>query len=143
MESGIKRQYLSSKFETTNELLGISNVSADPASVSILPWIPKTTAAVAVRLLELDASIMYIKPEKAEPSEDNEVKEYVVRYFLFYFPLLTHCMPADCGFVKWCMPILNAEQLDKYIAIVCFLQILLVVSVKLLTGHMFHVLNLL
>ncbi|KAL5839479.1 hypothetical protein ACOSQ4_012087 [Xanthoceras sorbifolium] len=77
LESGVKRHYLSSNFETTKELLGISNVSADPASVSILPWIPKTTAAVAVRLLELDASIMYIKPEKVEPSEDSEVKEYV------------------------------------------------------------------
>ncbi|KAK3207089.1 hypothetical protein Dsin_021135 [Dipteronia sinensis] len=77
LESGIKRHYLSSNFETTRELLGISDVTADLASVSIIPWIPKTTAAVAVRLLELDASIMYIKPEKAEPSEDNEVKEYV------------------------------------------------------------------
>ncbi|KAJ0018948.1 hypothetical protein Pint_10515 [Pistacia integerrima] len=76
-ESGIKRQYLSSNFETTKELLGSSVLSADAASVPILPWIPKTTAAVALRLLELDVSIMYVKPEKVEPLEDKEVKEYV------------------------------------------------------------------
>lgn len=84
-ESGIKRQYLSSNFETTKEFLGSSVLSADAGSVPILPWIPKTTAAVALRLLELDASIMYVKPEKAEPIEDKEVKEYVVSsFFLSY-----------------------------------------------------------
>lgn len=82
LESGIKRQYLLSKFETTKELLGVSNLSTDPAFISILPWIPKAAAAVAVRLLELDASIMYIKPEKAEPFEDK-VKEYAVRKLFF------------------------------------------------------------
>ncbi|KAJ4703536.1 Homeobox domain-containing protein/DDT domain-containing protein [Melia azedarach] len=78
LESGIKRQYFSSNFETTKELLGSSVMSGDPWSVPILPWIPKTTAAVALRLLELDASIMYVKPEKAETFEDKEVHESVM-----------------------------------------------------------------
>ncbi|XP_044461599.1 homeobox-DDT domain protein RLT1-like isoform X2 [Mangifera indica] len=77
-ESGIKRQHLSSNFETTNELLGSSVLSANAGPVPILPWIPKTTAAVALRLLDLDASIMYVKPEKAEPLEYKEVREYVL-----------------------------------------------------------------
>ncbi|KAL9452464.1 hypothetical protein AB3S75_008284 [Citrus x aurantiifolia] len=79
LESGIKRSYLSSNFETTKELLGSSFTCADPWSVPILPWIPKTTAAVALRLLELDASIMYVKPEKPEHfEEDKEANERVI-----------------------------------------------------------------
>ncbi|KAJ6402124.1 hypothetical protein OIU84_014246 [Salix udensis] len=83
-ESAIKRQRLSSNFETTKELLGSSvssgsaaHDSASLGSVSLLPWMPKTSAAMALRLFELDASIIYVKNEKPEPSTDKSVKVYM------------------------------------------------------------------
>ncbi|KAF9672382.1 hypothetical protein SADUNF_Sadunf11G0036000 [Salix dunnii] len=83
-ESAIKRERLSSNFETTKELLGSSALAGsaahDSASlglVPVLPWMPKTTAAVALRLFELDASIIYVKEEKPEPSADKPVKLYM------------------------------------------------------------------
>ncbi|KAJ6925913.1 homeobox-DDT domain protein RLT1 isoform X2 [Populus alba x Populus x berolinensis] len=83
-ESAIKRERLSSNFETTKELLGPSSSSGSAAhdsaslgSVSLLPWMPKTSAAVALRLFELDASIIYVKNEKPEPSTDKSVKVYM------------------------------------------------------------------
>ncbi|KAG6777081.1 hypothetical protein POTOM_016883 [Populus tomentosa] len=86
-ESAIKRERLSSNFETTKELLGPSASSGSAArdsaslgSVSLLPWMPKTSAAVALRLFELDASIIYVKNEKPEPSTDKSVKVYMGSY---------------------------------------------------------------
>ncbi|XP_065878356.1 homeobox-DDT domain protein RLT1 isoform X2 [Euphorbia lathyris] len=85
LESAVKRDCLSTNFEMTKELLGSSSSlqsalfgSADLGSVTVLPWIPKTTAAVALRLFDLDASVTYIKQEKAEPSEDKPVKLYML-----------------------------------------------------------------
>lgn len=87
-ESSIKRDCLSSNFEMTKELLGSSTLSgsavydsASLESVRVLSWIPKTTAAVALRLFELDASVIYIQQERAEPSEDKSVKVYMVSLF--------------------------------------------------------------
>ncbi|XWS15781.1 hypothetical protein CRYUN_Cryun34aG0031200 [Craigia yunnanensis] len=77
LEGAIKRDYLSSNFETTKELLGFSLRSESDSTDSVLPWIPQTTAAVALRLLELDVSIMYVKQEKVEPSENKEARAYI------------------------------------------------------------------
>ncbi|XP_022720447.1 homeobox-DDT domain protein RLT1-like isoform X2 [Durio zibethinus] len=77
LESAIKRDHLSSNFETTNELLGSILLSERDSTDSVLPWIPQTTAAVALRLLELDASLMYVKREKAEPYENKEARAYI------------------------------------------------------------------
>ncbi|KAE8674264.1 DNAJ heat shock family protein [Hibiscus syriacus] len=77
LESAVKRDYLSSNFKTTKELLGSTLQSESDATDSVLPWIPQTTAAVALRLLELDASIMYVKPAKVEPSESKEARAYI------------------------------------------------------------------
>ncbi|KAJ9136123.1 hypothetical protein P3X46_033231 [Hevea brasiliensis] len=84
LESAIKRDYLSANFEMTKELLGSATSaqsalygSTDLGSVPVLPWIPKTTAAVALRLFELDGSVAYIQHEKAELSEDKPVKVYM------------------------------------------------------------------
>ncbi|XP_058202089.1 homeobox-DDT domain protein RLT1 isoform X2 [Rhododendron vialii] len=71
----IKRGFLSTNFETTDELLASSAVSgrgANPGSVPQLPWIPQTTAAVALRLLELDGSISYNLDQKVEILENKE-----------------------------------------------------------------------
>lgn len=35
--------------------------STDPESVAVLPWVPLTTAALSLRLLEIDSSISYVK----------------------------------------------------------------------------------
>ncbi|XVF25750.1 hypothetical protein REPUB_Repub13aG0240500 [Reevesia pubescens] len=77
LESAIKRDYLSSNFETTKELLSSNLQSENDFTDSVLPWIPQTTAAVALRLLELDSSIMYVKQEKVEPSENKEARAYI------------------------------------------------------------------
>ncbi|KAA8515215.1 hypothetical protein F0562_018394 [Nyssa sinensis] len=83
-EGFIRRDCLSSNFETTEELLGCcprsgSDVcdSANPESVPQLPWIPQTTAAVALRLLELDGSISYIPNLKAEPHNVKEAEDFI------------------------------------------------------------------
>lgn len=88
LENATKRDFLSANFEMTKELLGtsISTESAlfgstDLGPLPVLPWIPKTTAAVALRLFELDGSITYIQHEKAEPSEDKSAKVHLVSFF--------------------------------------------------------------
>lgn len=87
LESAIKRDHLLSNFETTKELLGSNLQSESDSSVSVLPWIPETTAAVALRLLELDVSIMCVKQEKVEPSENKEARAYIVSVSVPLIPL--------------------------------------------------------
>lgn len=92
-EGAIKRDNLSSSFETTEELLNYcasSKVSgfdfAHPGSVSRLPWIPQTTAAVALRLLELDASILHCELEKPKLPDEKKVEHFIVELsFPFIF----------------------------------------------------------
>ncbi|KAK6919642.1 WHIM2 domain [Dillenia turbinata] len=74
LEAILKGDFLSSNFETTNELLGSSNASESAVlneTVRVLPWIPQTAAAVALRLLELDASISYMPHQKVESLKDK------------------------------------------------------------------------
>ncbi|KAH6773670.1 hypothetical protein C2S51_012074 [Perilla frutescens var. frutescens] len=79
-EAVIKRDYLSADFETTEELLSVSdsrcavNNSNFTGSVPQLPWIPKTTAAAALRLFELDASVFYTPSQKAESLDEKKVE---------------------------------------------------------------------
>ncbi|XP_073058613.1 homeobox-DDT domain protein RLT1-like [Primulina eburnea] len=79
-EGAIKRDYLSADFETTEELLcycassrGATYEYVCSGSVPQLPWIPETTAAVALRLFELDSSIFYTPNQKAESHEEKKV----------------------------------------------------------------------
>ncbi|KAL5793714.1 hypothetical protein ACOSP7_002308 [Xanthoceras sorbifolium] len=77
LESAIMRDYLSTSFQTTSELLDSCNMSAhadfsSPEFVSILPWVPQTTAAVALRLMELDASISYMPDQHVESQKGKE-----------------------------------------------------------------------
>ncbi|KAH1208250.1 Homeobox-DDT domain protein RLT1 [Glycine max] len=67
-ERSLRRDFLSSNFSTTDKLLGSSSMSersvqvlTDPESVAVLPWVPLTTAALSLRLLEIDSSISYVK----------------------------------------------------------------------------------
>ncbi|WOL11018.1 hypothetical protein Cni_G19779 [Canna indica] len=78
LEGAIKKDFLSSNFETTTELLsstqGIASdiFSAHSGSVPVLPWVPDTSAAVALRLLDLDSSISYMLNEKMESHKEKE-----------------------------------------------------------------------
>lgn len=94
-ESVIKRDFLKSDFTTTDEHLSSCSISgniihdpADIGSVLTLPWIPRTSAAVALRLYEVDASIYYIGCEKPEPDQDKEVGEHIVSIFSIIASLL-------------------------------------------------------
>ncbi|XP_009781785.1 homeobox-DDT domain protein RLT1 isoform X1 [Nicotiana sylvestris] len=80
LEGVIKRDYLSADYETAEELMGLCALSINaacestfPGSVPQLPWIPQTTGAVALRLLELDASISYDPQQKTEAELKNKV----------------------------------------------------------------------
>ncbi|KAF3583376.1 hypothetical protein F2Q69_00028214 [Brassica cretica] len=75
LESAIKKESLSSNFLSAKELLGAAGATADPGSVDVFPWIPKTVSAVALRLSDLDASIVYVKPEKPEPVPEDEKEQ--------------------------------------------------------------------
>ncbi|GKU93030.1 hypothetical protein SLEP1_g6668 [Rubroshorea leprosula] len=82
LEESIKRDYLSSLYETTSELLPSSNPSdnvSNLGAVTILPWIPQTTAAVALRLSEFDASISYTLDQRVDSQEDKGVGEFMLR----------------------------------------------------------------
>lgn len=83
-EGVIKRDHLSSDFETTEELLGycamskgVAYNSARSGYVLQLPWIPQTAAAVALRFFELDAAIFYRLREKPESSEEKKVENFI------------------------------------------------------------------
>ncbi|KAK8265184.1 hypothetical protein V6Z11_D12G162000 [Gossypium hirsutum] len=84
LESSIRRDYLSSKFETTSEVLSPSNLSGHHVdysfnleAVPVLPWIPKTTAAVALRLMEFNAAISYTLTQGAETKRDRGAEEFM------------------------------------------------------------------
>ncbi|KAL0319822.1 UNVERIFIED_CONTAM: hypothetical protein Sradi_5243700 [Sesamum radiatum] len=61
LENSIKKDFLSANNETTCEILSSRKIVADsfsgPEETSVLPWIPQTTSAVALQLMELDSSI--------------------------------------------------------------------------------------
>ncbi|XP_027345638.1 homeobox-DDT domain protein RLT2 isoform X2 [Abrus precatorius] len=80
LEGAIKRDYLSSNYETTSELLSSikspgfpTNDSIDGERIPVLPWVPYTTAAVALRLLELDACIFYTSQQKLESQKNKKI----------------------------------------------------------------------
>lgn len=88
-ESALKRDFISSTFSTTEELLGLSTTSEcpmDPELVSVVPWVPRTTAAVSLRLLEFDASVMYV--QQPEPRGEKEVYAVSLSFFLVFIRLI-------------------------------------------------------
>lgn len=85
LEEALKPDYLSSNFETTKELLASSvkhgrtvdnTYAANSGEVHVLSWVPRTTAAVGLRLMELDASISYMLQPKVQSHKDKEASEY-------------------------------------------------------------------
>lgn len=89
-EGGIKRDWLTSDFETTTELNSCTFpgkiMTQSDESVPWLPWIPRTSAAVALRLFELDTSIFYNQHQKAEAHKMEEAGKFEVEFFnLLYY----------------------------------------------------------
>jgi hypothetical protein len=79
----MKRDYLSSNYETSSELLRSSDPSGCAAyfnteTVPVLPWLPQTTAAVALRVIEFDASISYMLHQKPEAHKDRSTRSFIV-----------------------------------------------------------------
>ncbi|KAH6780630.1 hypothetical protein C2S52_011867 [Perilla frutescens var. hirtella] len=79
LEDGIKREFLLVNYETTSEILSSSKVagcrtdtSSRPQMVPILPWMPRTAPAVALRLMDLDTSIYYTNGQKETCQKDDE-----------------------------------------------------------------------
>ncbi|XP_062206469.1 homeobox-DDT domain protein RLT2-like isoform X2 [Phragmites australis] len=73
LEGAIRRDYLSSDFETTSECLNSNsqdipsqNPLGQAGSAAVLPWVPDTTAAVMLRMLDLDSAVSYIQNQKTE-----------------------------------------------------------------------------
>ncbi|KAL0320102.1 UNVERIFIED_CONTAM: Homeobox-DDT domain protein RLT2 [Sesamum radiatum] len=76
LENSIKKDFLSANYETTSEILSSRKIVADsfsgPEEISVLPWIPQTTSAVALQLMELDSSIYYTVHEKEYCQKDSQ-----------------------------------------------------------------------
>lgn len=63
LESAIQQDWLSRRFESAKEQ--IESASVDSGTLStVLPWVPRTTAAVAMRLLEFDSALYYNAEQK-------------------------------------------------------------------------------
>ncbi|XP_010538181.1 PREDICTED: homeobox-DDT domain protein RLT1-like isoform X3 [Tarenaya hassleriana] len=72
-ENAIEKEYLSSDFVTVKELSEASAAGGGSGLAPVLPWIPRTISAVALRLSELDASIKYdVKQEKPDLTPEDE-----------------------------------------------------------------------
>ncbi|KAK9664237.1 hypothetical protein RND81_14G027900 [Saponaria officinalis] len=83
LEGAVKRDFLSPNFQTTNELLSLGkNVgyavhdSSNFGIVTVLPWIPQTTSAVALRLMEFDSAVAYLPDQKIESAKDLDAGQF-------------------------------------------------------------------
>ncbi|XP_057792549.1 homeobox-DDT domain protein RLT2-like isoform X1 [Salvia miltiorrhiza] len=86
LEDSIKREFLSVNYETSSEILSSSKVvgcSSRPGVVPIPPWMPLTAPAVALRLMDLDASIYYTY-EHEETCEKNGEDGYFNNFSSLY-----------------------------------------------------------
>ncbi|CAO2183310.1 unnamed protein product [Urochloa humidicola] len=84
LEGAIRRDHLSSDFETTSECLNSQDIAPQspllPAgSASVLPWVPDTTAAVMLRMLDLDSAVSYTQNQKME-RDSGSVTKFPSRY---------------------------------------------------------------
>lgn len=92
LEGAIKRDYLSSNFETTTELLNSTtqdfanqNSVGGSGSPTVLPWVPDTTAAVALRLLDFDSSISYTLHPKLGSNKERDAGDFMVSLVAYYY----------------------------------------------------------
>ncbi|KAI5081671.1 hypothetical protein GOP47_0001414 [Adiantum capillus-veneris] len=65
VESAIHRDWLSPRFEPAKEIM-----ESDTGAVSCIPaWVPCTTAAVAMRVVELDSALFYSEDQRRKSSQ--------------------------------------------------------------------------
>lgn len=135
-EGVIKRDRLSSDFETTEELLsycamskGVGYNSARSGSVVQLPWIPQTAAAVALRFFELDAAIFYRLHEKPESYEEKKVENFIVSFFCLFISLFVFVSFLFCSrYVLLVWSIWVCSRCNVMVMVILSLLILAVVS---------------
>ncbi|GFP86443.1 hypothetical protein PHJA_000788100 [Phtheirospermum japonicum] len=81
LEDNIKREFLSENYETTSEMLSsceaVGETFSKPEAVTVLPWIPRTTPAVSLRLMELDLSIYYTPDQKTAHQKEDEAGQFI------------------------------------------------------------------
>ncbi|KAL3645440.1 hypothetical protein CASFOL_010620 [Castilleja foliolosa] len=81
LEDNIKKEFLSENYETTSEMLSsceaVGESFSRPEAVPVLPWIPRTTPAVSLRLMELDLSIYYTSDQKTAHQKESEAGHFV------------------------------------------------------------------
>ncbi|CAI9089315.1 OLC1v1023873C1 [Oldenlandia corymbosa var. corymbosa] len=83
LESAVKRDFIASDFETTSELLGYSTMRHPVGGIpvldvtAVLPWIPQTSSAVALRLMEFDNSIFYSLKQKEDFEKEKGSKHVI------------------------------------------------------------------
>lgn len=85
LEGGIKRDFLLPDYETTSELLvsidstgSRTHDTLTPEAVAVLPWLPRTTSSVALRLMELDSSICYLLSQKEDSLKEKGYSNLMV-----------------------------------------------------------------
>ena len=64
--------------------LAAKNSASLSGPAPVLPWVPDTTAAVALRLLDLDASVAYMLEQKLGFRKDKEAAELIVSSFSIF-----------------------------------------------------------
>lgn len=103
LEGALKRDYLSSNFETTAELLNSNtldfagrNSIACSGSAAVLPWVPNTAAAVTLRLLDIDSSLSYTLDQKAGLNKEREAGDFIVSVLPYYYASSFHGICMIC-----------------------------------------------
>ena len=79
-------------------MVGLVNDALNFITVSVLPWIPHTTSAVALRLMELDSAILYTPDQKLESLKEAEARQFIVSIefiiLFFWSDYLLHARPT-------------------------------------------------
>ncbi len=112
LEGAIRRDFLSSDFETTTELLNLStqdsasrNTVPRSGSAAVLPWVPDTTAAIALRMLDLDSAVSYMQNQKMERNGGDFMVSFHVRpqSFCALVIICTRCCSLSVNFSGYCI----------------------------------------
>ncbi|TVU35568.1 hypothetical protein EJB05_17466, partial [Eragrostis curvula] len=126
LESAIRRDFLSSDFETTSECLNTNSqdiASQNPVgsagSVTVLPWVPDTTAAIMLRMLDLDAAILYIQNQKME-RDGGDFMKFPSRYTVGKNTQKPHHMNqlALICMMEGCFPVVAVGVVDEEVEVV-------------------------
>ncbi|XP_078439314.1 homeobox-DDT domain protein RLT2-like isoform X2 [Wolffia australiana] len=109
LERAMLRDHLSSSYETAAELLGSGDKPLSSEPVGAVPWIPLTTAAVGLRLMELDAAVSFVLQQKLDPQRDPEPGDLMSAASTYAFMRSSHEGDATDlpGIVNYHQPLLE------------------------------------